>query len=125
MLKQGETCGKYRFQPDSEYLTTGNFLVTLNENLDVMMPSTRLVIPVNVHRSQTSPFTDDIYCPFPRMLNSFNMKATFREMFKFYLQNQHILMEKIESGDFKWRNHYTNKFLGGMGKQISKMARFG
>ncbi|CAF4890927.1 unnamed protein product [Pieris macdunnoughi] len=60
-LRPGQNCGKFRHQPDSEYVTTGCYQVTLDGKLDILLPGTRLTIPVHISRIHY------LYCPLTYM----------------------------------------------------------
>nr|QMP82167.1 polymerase PB2 [Lepidopteran orthomyxo-related virus OKIAV178] len=122
-LKEGENCGKFRLQPNSEYLTTGCYHVTLDEKLDILLPGTQLKIIVDPKRESLKPFPDDVVCKNYRMIRCFNLKETIKEMFYFYLRNVTELIEKVRGNNFQWKNIYMRKFTGGVGKQMSYMAR--
>lgn len=53
-LKSGENCGKFRHQPNSEYVTTGCYQLTLDSSSNILLPGTALKIPVEISRLTSS-----------------------------------------------------------------------
>ncbi|CAH0401985.1 unnamed protein product [Chilo suppressalis] len=121
-FKEGENCGKFRFQPNSEYTTTGCFQVTLDEKLDVLLPGTQLKVVVEIPTTSLVPFSEDIICKNMRMIRCFSLKETIKEMY-YYLNNSTEVIEKIRDRNFTWKNVYIRRFLGVMARQMSHMAR--
>lgn len=70
-LKSGENCGKFRHQPNSEYITTGCYQLTLDPYLNILLPGTALKITVDIGRSKLKPFADDVLCKNHSMNRSF------------------------------------------------------
>lgn len=118
-----EQIGILSLNEGQEYMTTGTFLLEIDENWNLRFSATQQTIAINITGKEIRPFSESVYCPNIRMVNHFNTKRTIKHMFSLYMENYPMLLKKIQEGDFKWKNLYLNKFMPQNAFNISSMAR--
>nr|AVR52573.1 PB2 [Photinus pyralis orthomyxo-like virus 2] len=116
--------GRLTLTDGIEYMGTGTTQLKLTGEYNVVAVRENYTIACNVSQRDIEPFTTDITCPSPWMINHYDFQRTMENRVSFFMDNMPIIIEKVAQSDFCWKNNHLNKFLIPIGPRISYVARY-